>query len=54
MRSARKEDKPAILALDPENEIYGGDDYIPQNFDEFLQDPDRDMNVATLDGKIVE
>ena len=45
VRLATKEDKTAILDLDPNREIYGGCDYIPASFDEFVQDPDREMKV---------
>ena len=53
MRPATKEDKESVLALDPENEIYGGIDYVPANYDGYLHDPDVDMRVACVDDKIV-
>ena len=54
VRLATKADKAAILDLDPKREIYGGCDYIPASFDEFVQDPDREMKViCNEDGKIV-
>ena len=53
VRPATEDDKEGILALDPKREIYGGNDYIPGNFDEFIKDPDRTMSVACINGKIV-
>ena len=53
IRPATQEDKSGIFALDPNNEIYGGADYLPSSFDEFIQDEQRELNVACLNGKIV-
>ena len=54
VRPAKKEDKAAILDLDPSGKIYDGFDYIPAMFDEFIRDADLDMRVVcTEEGKIV-
>ena len=53
VRRATKDDKTAILALDPNNELYEGDDYVPANFDDFARDPDMDLKVICVDGTIV-
>ena len=54
VRKVRKEDKAAILDLDPNGKIYGGYDYIPAMFDEFVRDDDVDMRVlCTEEDKIV-
>ena len=54
VRLATKDDKTAILDLDPKREIYGGCDYIPAMFDQFVQDSYREMIViCNEDDKIV-
>ena len=51
IRSARPEDYQGIINIDPN--IHNGLDYLPDMFPKYIKDPNRLMNVATIDGKIV-
>ena len=47
------DDYQGVLDLDPNHTIYSGNDYIPAEYFRILNDPDRDITVYLLDGKIV-
>ena len=53
MRVATLDDYAAVLALDPNNTIYSGNDYIPAVYKSWINDPNRVATVGVLDGKIV-
>ena len=52
-RDATADDYEAVVAMDPEHEIYNGNDYMPALYFRFLDDPDRTIRVCLVDGKIV-
>ncbi|KAK3577191.1 hypothetical protein CHS0354_037531 [Potamilus streckersoni] len=51
IRKATTADKDAVLALN--KNVYGGLDYLPSYYDEFLKNPIAMPFVITLDGKII-
>ena len=53
VRNATAEDYQAVLDLDPDGKIDLGNDYLPAEYFRFLQDPDRNMRVYLINGKIV-
>lgn len=50
-RKAVPEDKPAVLAICAQ--IWEGDDYIPEVWDEWIADPYGQLSVVELEGKVV-
>jgi N-acetylglutamate synthase-like GNAT family acetyltransferase len=50
IRSARPEDKPAVLELT--RDIWEGHDYLPRVFDAWVQDPAGHFYVVEVDGKL--
>ncbi len=50
-RKAVPEDKPAVIAICAQ--IWEGDDYIPEVWDEWIADPYGQLSVVELEGKVV-
>ena len=53
IRSATSMDYPAVLALDPDHQIYAGNDYLPSEYFSYLCDPSKHIRVCEEKGKIV-
>ena len=53
VRKATLADYDDVMALDPDNTIYSGNDYIPATYKQYINDPDRQLLVGILDGKTV-
>ena len=53
IRPATLHDYEAVMALDPDNRILGGNDYMPHWYKRFVLDPNKDVKVVILDGKVV-
>ncbi len=51
VRPARPEDRADMEAICAQ--IWGGEDYVPQVWDEWLADPDGELSVVELDGRVV-
>ena len=51
VRRAVMTDYDDVLAID--RDVYGGFDYVPARYPQFVTDPDVDMSVAEVDGHIV-
>ena len=52
-RVATLEDYAAVMALDANNTIYSGNDYLPAVYKSWINDPNKRMLAGVLDGKIV-
>lgn len=52
-RRATAADYQAILDLDPNHDIYEGEDYLPSQLEQFIHDPDRALSVCVLNGRVV-
>ena len=53
IRDATAKDYEAVLGLDREHKIYGGNDYLPTYYHQFLQDPDKELRLVIRNGKVV-
>ncbi len=51
IRPARPEDRADVEALCAQ--VWGGEDYIPQVWDQWLTDPEGELSVVELDGRVV-
>ena len=51
IRLDNEADLPAVLEMS--EGIYGGHDYFPQEFLNFVKDPNRRILIAEMDGKAV-
>ncbi len=51
LRPARPEDRSGMEAISAH--IWGGEDYIPEVWDEWLADPEGELTVAELNGQVV-
>ncbi len=51
IRPARPEDRADIEAICAQ--IWGGEDYIPEVWDQWLADPEGELSVVELDGRVV-
>ncbi len=51
IRPARPEDRPDVEALCAH--IWGGNDYIPEAWDEWIADPEGELSVVELKGRVI-
>ena len=52
-RRATNEDYDVILALDPEHEIYEGEDYFPSQLQRYFKDPNKTVLLCAHEGRVV-
>ena len=52
-RRATNEDYDVILALDPEHEIYEGEDYFPSQLQRYFEDPNKTVLLCEHEGRVV-
>ena len=52
-RLATDEDYDVILALDPEHEIYEGEDYFPSQLQRYFKDPNKTVLLCSHEGRVV-
>ena len=52
-RRATDEDYDVILALDPEHEIYEGEDYFPSQLQRYFEDPNKTVLLCAHEGRVV-